>query len=103
MYKSSPKIKIRWLSEQNSGDEIYVPDFYDLTDIECVLTSLQLTKANKTNYRLAQSERDRIENILKRAIDVEKGVVPRPTVTEENPDGCMQTNLFVCVFFLYLY
>lgn len=34
VYRSTRKIKIRWLSQDKSGDpagEIYKPDFYDIT------------------------------------------------------------------------
>lgn len=100
VYKSSPRIRIRWLSElaatggdgvvvgsSAAADVMYEVDFYDHTDLECVLTSLDLERVQK-NYRLAGKERERIENILRRAIDVETGVLPRPSVTAENPDGC---------------
>lgn len=87
VYKTSPKIRIRWLSEEKPNNNIYGLDFYDHTDIECVLTTVSLEKAEKGKYHLIKSEKDRIENILKKAIDVEKGVLPRPDVTEENPDG----------------
>lgn len=94
VYKSSPKIKIRWLNEKvegklnESGARTYNVDFYDLTDIECVLTTVELDKVDSKTYELPKEERERIESILKKAIDVEKGVVPRPSVTENNPDGC---------------
>lgn len=39
------------------------------------------------SYKLTGNERERIDNILKKSIDVEKGLLPRPEVTEENPDG----------------
>ncbi|CAO1391176.1 unnamed protein product [Diamesa tonsa] len=90
VYKSSPKIRIRWLSEvekvKPETSRVYKLDFYDVTDFECVLTTVDLEKMDKS-FGLPLSELQRIENILKKAIDVEKGVVPRPTVTEENPDG----------------
>lgn len=97
VYKSSPKIRIRWLSEAEaikteSDSRVYKLDFYDVTDFECVLTTVDLDKMDKS-FGLPLSELTRIENILKKAIDVEKGVVPRPTVTEENPDGCKYNNL----------
>lgn len=94
VYKSSSKIKIRWLNEQNegkadeSGAKSYMLDFYDVTDFECVLTTVDLDKVEGKVYELPQAELARIESILKKAIDVQKGIVPRPTVTEENPDGC---------------
>lgn len=88
VYKSSPKIRIRWLSEKKDSQTAYELDFYDKTDIECVLTSVCLAKLSKISYELTKSERERIENILKKALDVEKGILPKPDVTEENPDGC---------------
>lgn len=88
VYKSSPKIRIRWLSEETATKNIYGLDFYDTTDIECVLTSVSLNKLAKAKFQLTKTEQDRIESILKKALDVEKGIVERPDVTEENPDGC---------------
>lgn len=85
--QSSPRIRILWLSEIEGKTDKYKLDFYDTTDIECVLTSLELSRLDKNNFQLSAKERERIENILKKAIDVETGAVPRPTVTEENPDG----------------
>lgn len=112
VYKSSPRIKIRWLSELKSSADVYELDFYDVTDLECVLTTLDLGRADKNNYRLPQKERERIENILRKAIDVEKGLLPRPEVTEENPDGCklnnflfltcLFCNIFLCFFLVDL-
>lgn len=31
IYKSSKRIRIRWLSQDKSNGEIYSPDFYDFT------------------------------------------------------------------------
>ena len=92
VYKSSPKIRIHWLNDKNekvseTGGQIYVLDYYDVTDFECVLTTVDLTKVESKSYELSKEEQARIESILKKAIDVEKGILPRPTVTEENPDG----------------
>lgn len=94
VYRSSPKIKIRWLNEKeegkvnDAGGRIYNLDFYDLTDLECVLTTVELEKVEPKTYELPKNEIARIESILKKAIDVEKGILPRPSVTENNPDGC---------------
>lgn len=101
VYKSSPRIRIRWLSEVDKTDDEYELDFYDATDIECVLTTLELSRAraDKSNYRLSAKERERIENILRKAIDVEKGVLPHPDVTEENPDGRKLHRLELKIFF----
>lgn len=93
VYKSSSKIRIRWLNEKKEGEvnaegaRTYTLDFYDVTDFECVLTTVELDKTEGKSYELPKEELTRIESILKKAIDVQKGIVPRPTVTEENPDG----------------
>lgn len=93
MYKSTPKIRIRWLNQRDEGKstdgdaKMYTLDFYDMTDFECVLTTVDLEKVDGKVYSLPKEEETRIGSILKKAIDVEKGIVPRPTVTEENPDG----------------
>lgn len=93
VYKPASKIRIRWLNEKNDGkpnadgDLAYTFDFFDVTDFECVLTTVDLDKVDSKTYELSKEEKARIESILKKAIDVEKGIVPRPTVTEENPDG----------------
>lgn len=88
VYKSSPRIRIRWLSEEEKNQNYYNLDFYDHTDIECVLTTVTLNRKAKGKFELPKAERERAENILKKALDVEKGVLPKPNVTEENPDGC---------------
>lgn len=89
VYKSSPRIRIRWLSEEEAKPNLYNLDFYDHTDIECVLTTVTLEKGKvKGKFALAKDERSRVQNILKKALDVEKGILPKPDVTEENPDGC---------------
>lgn len=102
VYKTSKKIDIRWLSESEElkTDEkrIYKLDYLDKTDFECVLTTVELSKVKNTKItskdskndavlELPKAESTRIENILKRALDLEKGV-ELPVVTEENPDGC---------------
>ncbi|XP_043274593.1 bromodomain-containing protein bet-1-like isoform X2 [Venturia canescens] len=87
IYKSSRRIRIRWLSQDKNNGEIYSPDFYDITDFDCILTNLNLNKIDKNKYQLTKFELLRTENILKRAIDVEAGVSEKPSVTEEHPDG----------------
>lgn len=83
VYKSSPKIRIRWLSETKAKSQVYVPDFYDVTDLECILTSVNLDK-EKQQYKLPSDELARIENILKKAM----GLLTISEITEDNPDGC---------------
>ncbi|XP_033227471.1 intracellular protein transport protein USO1-like [Belonocnema kinseyi] len=87
IYKSSRRIRIRWLSQDKNNGEIYSPDFYDHTDFDCILTNLNLNKVEKNKFQLTKLELLRTENILKRAIDVEAGVSEKPRVTEEHPDG----------------
>nr|CAH0100705.1 unnamed protein product [Daphnia galeata] len=107
------KIRIRWLSQEDpknpkkkaknavttetakdeSGFDIYTPDFYDNTDFECILTNLELEKFGRDRYGLPIDERTRTENILRRAIEVEQGVVDKLELTEEHPDG-LDVSLF---------
>ncbi|XP_034176422.1 uncharacterized protein LOC117602472 isoform X1 [Osmia lignaria lignaria] len=87
IYKSSRRIRIRWLSQDKNNGEIYSPDFYDFIDFDCILTNLNLNKIDKNKFQLTKIELLRTENILKRAIDVEAGVSEKPRVTEEHPDG----------------
>lgn len=89
IYKSSSKIKIRWLSQDKNdkSGEIYTPDFYDLTDFDCILTSLELVRVDKGKYRLTKTEKERTDSILKRCLAVEKGEITTPSVSEEHPDG----------------
>ncbi len=72
---------------------MYTPDFYDSTDFECILTNLELVKLGKDRFGLPLEERQRTENILRRAIEVEQGVVDSMEVTEEHPDG-LDVSLF---------
>ncbi|KAJ8934328.1 hypothetical protein NQ314_013368 [Rhamnusium bicolor] len=89
IYKSSSKIKIRWLSQDKNdkSGEIYTPDFYDLTDFDCILTSLDLSRVDKGRYRLSPAEKERTDSILKRCLAVEKGEISTPSLSEEHPDG----------------
>lgn len=89
IYKSSSKIKIRWLSQEKDDKtgEVYTPDFYDLTDFDCILTSLELERLDKGKYRLTQAEKQRTDSILKRCLAVEKGEITNPSISEEHPDG----------------
>ncbi|KAK6631728.1 hypothetical protein RUM43_013792 [Polyplax serrata] len=91
VFRTSHRIRIRWLSQEKEkateDGDIYTPDFYDLTDFECILTTVALDRTDKNMYKLPKVELERIKNILKRALDVEKGVTEKPSITEEHPDG----------------
>lgn len=58
-------------------------------EFDCILTNVTMVRVEKDRWKLPDHELTRIENILKRALDVEKGVAEQPSVTEEHPDGCM--------------
>lgn len=87
IYKSSPRIRIRWLSQDKNDKELYTPDFYDNTDFDCILTNLNLTRSGKGKYKLPSAEKIRTDSILKRALAVEKGDAKPTSLTEEHPDG----------------
>lgn len=85
IHRSSSRIKIRWFT--NLPNDEFTPDFCDLTEFDCILTNVQMTRVEKDRWKLPAFERTRIENILKRALDVEKGLGDNPSITEEHPDG----------------
>lgn len=84
VYKTSRKFKIQWLDDKSGH---YVPDFFDTTDFECVLTNLRMNKISKTKYQLPEDEKQRALNILQRAINVERGVVEVPDPRQVAEDG----------------
>lgn len=84
VYKTSRKFKIQWLDDKSGH---YVPDFFDTTDFECVLTNLRMNKLSKQKYQLPKDERQRALNILQRAINVERGVVEVPDPRQVAEDG----------------
>lgn len=85
VYKSSKRFKIQWMSDKEP--DIYIPDFYDQTDFECVLTNLRLKRVDKNKYMLPSEERQRTLNILQRALNVENGMDISPLqVTTDGVD-----------------
>ncbi|XP_047025469.1 proteoglycan 4-like isoform X2 [Helicoverpa zea] len=91
VYRTTRKIKIRWLSQDKTADpagETYKPDFYDVTDMECVLTTLSLARAAGGAQLLRANEAARAQSILQRALRAEAtGERAGPALTEEHPDG----------------
>ncbi|GBP72353.1 hypothetical protein EVAR_55121_1 [Eumeta japonica] len=88
VYRSTRKIKIRWLSQDKVADPsgaTYKPDFYDVTDMECVLTTLSMSRGAGGAQVLRAGEAARAQSILERALHAEKGETV--TLTEEHPDG----------------
>lgn len=65
--------------------------FFICEDFECILTTVDLEKVGRDNFAMPQAELERVESILKRALDVEKGS-EQPAVTEEHPDGRQYLN-----------
>ncbi|XP_064602038.1 poly [ADP-ribose] polymerase tankyrase-like isoform X2 [Liolophura sinensis] len=73
VYKTSRNFKVQWLSlEQNPN--IYKLDYFDHTELECVLSNVRMERIAKDTYRLPHSEQTRAEGILKKALNVEKGL-----------------------------
>ncbi|XP_063888516.1 uncharacterized protein LOC135115552 isoform X4 [Scylla paramamosain] len=91
VFKNTRKIKIRWLSPMDPDDKncsTYTPDYYDITDFDCILTTVSLERIDRKTLRLRPEEETRINNILKRAMDVEKGVLSdNSNVNPDHPDG----------------
>ncbi|KAK2706169.1 hypothetical protein QYM36_016265 [Artemia franciscana] len=94
--RNSHNIKICWMTnDKQPSKDIYVKDYNDKTDFECILTNLTMEKVDKDSFRLPEEEAKRTENILKRALDREKGVVDA-SITEDNPDGSKLSTLILC-------
>ncbi|XP_030021814.2 nucleolar protein dao-5 isoform X1 [Manduca sexta] len=90
VYRTTRKIKIRWLSQDKAADpsgETYKPDFYDVTDMECVLTTLSLSRGGGGAQLLRAAEAARATSILQRALRAERGSEQHHPLTEEHPDG----------------
>jgi len=92
IYRHSKKIKIQWLGltpENNPDKNIFSPEYYDTTEFETILTSLELKRKDKKKFLLDNAEQERIENILKKAVDKESGKLSQVDagITEDNPDG----------------
>lgn len=96
----SRNIKIQWMSNEDSvvpakdnpDNDIYAPDFYDKTDFETILTSVELEKTlghKSKRMILPEEELDRINKILQRANDKAAGKLDLSNLelTEDNPDG----------------
>lgn len=66
------------------------------------MTNITLKKIQKEQWKLPEKEKLRIENILKRSIDVEKGS-EKPSVTEEHPDGCMYYKTFYLIELMLIF
>lgn len=100
IFMGSRNIKIQWMSNEDSvvpvkdnpDNDIYAPDFYDKTDFETILTSVDLEKTlgqKSKRMILPEEELDRINKILQRANDKAAGKLDLSNLqlTEDNPDG----------------
>ena len=63
--------------------------WFSLLEFETILTSLELKRKDKKKFLLDNAEQERIENILKKAVDKESGKLSQVDagITEDNPDG----------------
>ena len=69
---------------------VYSPlSLFFFSEFETILTSVELEKVDKTTFRLTSTEKERIEKILRRAVDREAGKldVNDVSISEDNPDG----------------
>merc|ERR1719242_1788843 len=99
IYIGSRNIKIQWLSnedhiipaKENPDQDIYAPDFYDKTDFETILTSVELDKVLGKSKRmiLPEEELARIKKILQRSNEKAEGKLDMSNIelNEDNPDG----------------
>ncbi len=116
IYRTSKKIRIQWLGEapkeSSDAETLYAPEYYDRTEFETILTSVDLQKKNvasedkdkeegkpkkrgrtaaaadKRRFGLAKGELERVERLLQRSVDKEAGKAPADAeLSEDNPDG----------------
>ena len=69
--------------------KILIKIFCLFLEFETILTSLELNRKDKKKFLLDNAEQERIENILKKAVDKESGKLSQVDAgfTEDNPDG----------------
>ena len=62
---------------------------FSFSEFETILTTVELERHEKKMFKLSNEEKERIEKILRRAVDVESGKIDEKDVslTEDNPDG----------------
>ncbi|GFO49165.1 poly [ADP-ribose] polymerase [Plakobranchus ocellatus] len=82
VYSKSRRLRIQWLSVDTPPND-YKFDYVDSTEMETVLTEINMEKISKDSYRLPANEKKRIETILDRALRVEKGIATADEVEEE--------------------
>ncbi|BFZ11859.1 hypothetical protein BsWGS_14898 [Bradybaena similaris] len=82
IYSKSKRLRIQWLT-LDTPPNVYKFDYVDTTEMETVLTEINMEKVSKDGYRLPNSEQRRAEKILDRAIRVEKGIATADEVEEE--------------------
>merc|ERR1711892_333018 len=99
IFLGSRGINIQWWSNEedvvpakdNPEKNIYAADFYDKTDFETILTSVELSRRTDKGRGLVmpQSELERINKILKRAKEKAAGTlsIDNMDLIEDNPDG----------------
>eukprot|EP00096_Caligus_rogercresseyi_P003311 TRINITY_DN1612_c0_g1_i3.p1 TRINITY_DN1612_c0_g1~~TRINITY_DN1612_c0_g1_i3.p1 ORF type:complete len:696 (-),score=262.72 TRINITY_DN1612_c0_g1_i3:1351-3438(-) len=92
IFRTSKKIRIQWLSESpedNPDNDVFIPEYYDKTDFETILTSVEMEKLDKKRFRLTKIEGNRIKNILQKSVQKEEGKLESDDVdiSEDNPDG----------------
>lgn len=105
VFSNTRHFKIQWLDMVEPPD-VYKFDFHDHTEIECVLMNVKMDKVARETYRLPESEKARIENILTKALKKEKGElidedltveeVTEEPLDEEDDDEGLKLDLNIC-------
>ena len=79
---------------------------FDFVEFETILTSVELEKKDKKMFKLEESENQRINKILQKAVDKETGKLSEDeSLTEDNPDGRKFTSInfdefiLICLIF----
>ncbi|XP_074658150.1 poly [ADP-ribose] polymerase tankyrase-like [Tubulanus polymorphus] len=82
VHRNTRSFKVRWLSLSQPPD-VYKLDFYDTTELECVITTVRMDHVSRETYKLPEREKLRTEFILQKALNVENGIQVDLTETFE--------------------
>ena len=83
-------IRIHWLSQSETDEQVYKLSYHQQVDFRCVLTNVRLTKMSANRYHLPKQEQTRIQGILRESIEAEKQTTlvtsPRASPVHLPPD-----------------
>ena len=71
VYRSKSRNRIKWLTCSSTIANIYQFEYHGEIEFGCILTNVNLEKLKTNRFRLADSEKERVENILSESLAAE--------------------------------